>query len=353
MEIIKRLPIATSSEDKGITVLCGDISELKTPIDVMTVSAFLRNYEPVPRTMIGGLYNAGVSVRELSRRPAIDLRDFCNIWLSEEIPSPSLPIKRIGCIELLSLDQLPPAGQEDEHSLLNAIKSYFSMLDIAANAGAGIETLGLPMLGTGSQNISDNLVMIPIINESIRFLERNESVREVYLFSRRYEKAKKIADQLDRSYSILRDSMAPAAIDQRRKDRPLVFISYSSPDRNVADNLCAKLEARGLRVWYAPRNVDKPDYATAIVNAISRCTHFAVIISRSSLASEHVLNEIDLAFQETKRGIRFYPLRLDQEALGPAFKYYLSRQHWMDASFPPLEERLGEFVGKILQELDD
>lgn len=353
MECIKRLAISSSSEDKGISVLCGDMSELDKPIDVLTVSAFLRNYDPVPRTMIGALYKKGISVEALSLRPAIDLRNFCNIWLSGEFRAEGLPIKRIGCIELLSLGDRDPAGRGGENGILNAIRSYFSMLDIAVNAGARIETLGLPLLGTGNQNISDNLVMIPIINESIRFLERNESVREIYLFSRSYDKAKRIADQLDRSYSILRDSIAPAAIDQRRKDRPLVFISYSTRDRNVADNLCAKLEAEGMRVWYAPRNVDRPDYATAIVNAISRCTHYVVIVSRGSLASEHVLNEVDLAFQETKRGIRFYPLKLDQEELGPAFRYYLSRQHWMDASCPPLERRLDEFVQKIRGELDD
>ena len=104
-------------------------------------------------------------------------------------------------------------------------------------------------------------------------------------------------------------------------------------------------------MWYAPRNVDSPDYATAIVNAIARSSHFIVILSKDSLSSEHVLNEIDLGFQELKRGIRFYPLKLDDKELGPSFRYYLSRQHWMDASFPPLERRLEEFVAKITQEL--
>ena len=74
--------------------------------------------------------------------------------------------------------------------------------------------------------------------------------------------------------------------------------------------------------------------------------------AKNSLASEHVLNEIDLAFQETKRGVRFFPLKLDHEEMGPAFKYYLSRQHWMDATLPPLEKRLDEFVEKLMNELD-
>ena len=350
MEIIKRLAVRSGNEEKGISVLCGDIAGLDIPLDVMTVSAFQYSYHPTRRTLIRGLDECGISVQSLSFAPEIDLRDYCNIWLSRELPRVGLPIKRVGCVELLSLEDR--SRQEDKASFLSTLKSYFCMLDIATNVGTPLETLGLPLLGTGSQNISESLVAIPIINESIRFLRRNESIREIYLIVRSLEKANMVAGLLDRSYSILRDSIPSAQIDTRQKERPLVFISYSSGDKNVADNLCSKLEASGLRVWYAPRDVDKPDYATAIVNAISRCTHFALIISKNSLESEHVLNEVNLAFSEIRRGLRFYPLKLDQEALGPAFKYYLSRQHWMDASFPPLEKRLEEFVWKVNNELD-
>ena len=65
------------------------------------------------------------------------------------------------------------------------------------------------------------------------------------------------------------------------------------------------------------------------------------------MVSEHMLNEIDLAFQRLPRGIKFKPLRIDTAELAPAFNYYLSRQHWMDAHIPPLEERLDEFVDSL------
>ena len=39
---------------------------------------------------------------------------------------------------------------------------------------------------------------------------------------------------------------------------------------------------------------------------------------------------------------------IDEEEMGPSFRYYLSRQHWMDAHVPPLEKRLDECVAKIL-----
>ena len=37
---------------------------------------------------------------------------------------------------------------------------------------------------------------------------------------------------------------APKAPEEQK--RPLAFLSYSSKDRNVADNLCAKLEKSGI-----------------------------------------------------------------------------------------------------------
>ena len=350
MEEMMSLTVEVGSVNKKISVLCGNITDLTVPLDVMTVSAFKRDYYPTESSMIGALYKKDISVGRLSFDPFIDLRDICNIWLSHELDGDSKQIKRIGCIELKSW-RIDSFQEESESSILNTIKSYFFMLDIAVNSGIRIESLGLPIVGTGDQGISDHLVMIPIINECLHFLERNNCIREIYIMGRSYEKAKKIADQLKSSYSLLQKSIESSAVELKQKESSLAFISYSSRDRNVADNLCSKLEANGIKVWYAPRNIDTSDYASSIVYAISKCSHFIVILSQASLNSEHVLNEIDLAFQETKRGIRFYPLKLDQEEMGPAFKYYLSRQHWMDATFPPLEKRLDEFVGKIKNEL--
>lgn len=136
--------------------------------------------------------------------------------------------------------------------------------------------------------------------------------------------------------------------EQAQPRQKYAFISYSSKDKNIADNLCAKLEQNGVRVWYAPRDVSGP-YAQSIVQAIDAATHFIVILSQHSLVSEHVLNEIDLAFQNLPEHITFSPLRHDDAVFTPSFKYYLSRQHWMDATVPPLENRLNEFVRELVQ----
>ena len=350
MKEIERISINTVYGAKTISVLCGDIAELDRELDVMTVSAFKGGYYPSVGTMINALNKKGISVQKLSERPRIDLRAVCNTWFSEPAPASGLPIRRIGCVEMRPL-RLVTKHEGPETDVLTSVRSYFRMLDIASLSGVELRTLGMPILGSGNQGISDAFISKPIINECLSFLQSNESIREICVIEYNEKKAEDFANTLRESYSILQNNMDAEKQQDASGERPLAFISYASGDRNVADNLCAKLEANGVRVWYAPRNVDRPVYATAIVEAIARSSHFVLILSSNSLASEHVLNEIDLAFQELKRGIRFYPLKLDDKELGPSFRYYLSRQHWLDASLPPLEKRLEEFVDKIKTEL--
>ena len=371
MNPMTSVTIETPYGFKSISAHCCDICELDEPLDVMTISAFYGSYAPTPHTLIRALASQGISVEQLAQHPAIDLRDLCHIWLSDKIAHARLPIGRIGCIEMTPYS--PYSRSQStwrlvEERILGSIHAYFALLDLACASGMHIETLGLPILGGGNQQVSLELVSIPMINECVSYLQRSECIKAIHIITRNAAQAYEFAKRLDGSYTIARQlgaqrlqpsvtsvNSAANPLDDRQLDStsapasgiPLVFLSYSSSDKNVADNLCAKLEGKGMRVWYAPRDVATSDYASSIVSAIERCTHFVVILSRNSLRSEHVLNEIDLAFQRLGKGATFAPLKIDEEELGPAFRYYLSRQHWMDAHVPPLERRLDEFVERL------
>ena len=350
MDALNTISVNTPFGEKSLSVHCCDICEWREPLDVMTISAFRRNYYPVQSTLLGALLRKGISVEDLAHNPAIDLRDLCNVWLSHEVQGAALPFTRIGCIEMVPLSSQDQSA-DLESSILNSIHAYFLMLDLATCAGMHVKSLGLPVLGGGNQHVATELISIPVLNECLSFLMRNEWVRDIHIITRNQGQAYQFARALDTSYSfaqsstqadvLLPDKVAPQTADK------LAFISYSSGDKNIADNLCVKLESRGIKAWYAPRDVRSGDYASSIVDAIERCTHFVVIIGEHSLKSQHVLNEIDLAFHRLGKGVTFCPLRLDKEKLGPAFTYYLSRQHWMDACVPPLEQRLEEFASKL------
>ena len=339
--------IKVENTEKEIAVFCDDITRFEAPIDILTTSAFENSYVPSPGTVFRALYHCGIDVRRLAYRPAFDLRNICQIWLSEEIDANAdVNIKRIGCIELISTRNLSFDQYEREQSMINSIRSYFLMLDIAALYGVSMDTIALPLLGSGNQGIDGDGLLIPLINECISFLKRNHAVQNIYFIDKNLQKTELITQCLNNSLRFL-DINTSSKTDKAPKD--IAFISYSSGDKNIADNLCSKLENKGIRVWYAPRDVRGP-YAEAIVKAIGMSGYFIVILSQNSIMSEHVLNEIDLAFQDIPKGMKFKPLRIDKSMLTPSFKYYLSRQHWMDATDPPLEERLNEFVNEIVEE---
>lgn len=343
--------ISTGYGSKHICVYCCDVLDFDEEIQILTTSAFRNSYEPTPRSLFGALYNIGIHVMDLAVRPALDLRDMCHVWLSEDTRAPGTHIRRIGCIELTPMWCDRGTENASTQSMLHSIRAYFQMLDIAATYRIPMDTVALPLLGAGDQDIDSNLIMIPIITECIAFLKRNAAVRRICFIERSLWKAQLIMRALQSSYAAsMEDEFAKQPKIPMKMDKAFAFISYSSPDKNIADNLCAKLEREGIRVWYAPRDVRGP-YAGAIAEAITQVTHFIVILSRNSLHSEHVLNEIDLAFKGLPDRIKFKPLRIDEAMFTPAFDYYLSRQHWMDAVVPPLEQRLEEFVAKIISDL--
>ncbi|MGC4085145.1 MAG: toll/interleukin-1 receptor domain-containing protein [Vicinamibacterales bacterium] len=108
-----------------------------------------------------------------------------------------------------------------------------------------------------------------------------------------------------------------------------VFVSYSSADRQTADDLVARLERDGLTCWYAPRDI-RPgvEYATAILDAIQVSHVVVVIVSGRAVASQQVLREVERAVHYR---IRLLPFRIENVPLRGSFELFLSTSHWLDA----------------------
>ena len=125
-----------------------------------------------------------------------------------------------------------------------------------------------------------------------------------------------------------------------------VFISHSSIDKEIADKVCAALEAKGLTCWIAPRDiVPGSEWAVAISNAIAEIKAMVVIYSANSQQSTQVPKEIALA---EKRGKNILPYKIDDTELTGAFEYYLSGSHWIVADPKKDEYKLDEMYGVIV-----
>ena len=127
-----------------------------------------------------------------------------------------------------------------------------------------------------------------------------------------------------------------------------VFISYASKNKQLADALCHTLEQHRISCWIAPRDVLPGEpYAREIIRGIRDCQIIVLIYTNDSNASEHVLNEIDKAFNYGKVII---PFIADDTRMSDEFDYYLSRKHWLTA-FPNPEQHFAKLVESIARTL--
>ncbi|MCA9269925.1 MAG: toll/interleukin-1 receptor domain-containing protein, partial [Planctomycetales bacterium] len=134
-----------------------------------------------------------------------------------------------------------------------------------------------------------------------------------------------------------------------------VFISYSSHDSDVANQICAAVEESGTLCWIAPRDVMPGEsYGEALIDAINSCRVMVLVLSPNSNHSPQVVREVERA---VSKGIPIIPFRIAEVRLGKSLEYFLSSSQWLDAfGDQQLERRvpqLVEAVNEILRRVYD
>jgi len=124
-----------------------------------------------------------------------------------------------------------------------------------------------------------------------------------------------------------------------------VFISHSSKERQVADDLCALLEKADIPCWIAPRNiVPGSHWQASIAQAVRNARLFVLLFSENSNDSEHVARELALA---DKNQVPILPIKIDASTPTNILEYYLSVCHWLDTSGRTLQEMENEIVKTV------
>jgi|ERR1041385_416123 hypothetical protein len=92
------------------------------------------------------------------------------------------------------------------------------------------------------------------------------------------------------------------------------FISYASADERFARRLYADLQARNIRVWFAPEDLKIGDrFRSRIDQSIRIHDKLIVILTTESISSSWVENEVETAFARESKERRdvLFPIRLD------------------------------------------
>jgi TIR domain-containing protein len=129
-----------------------------------------------------------------------------------------------------------------------------------------------------------------------------------------------------------------------------VFLSYSHVDRETAETLCARLEARGIGCWMAPRDImPGADWGASIIDAIDGARVMVLVFSGASNQSRQVRREVERA---VAKNVTIIPFKVEQVPLGKTLEYFLATTHWMDASTAPLEDHVVRLADGIQALLD-
>lgn len=127
-----------------------------------------------------------------------------------------------------------------------------------------------------------------------------------------------------------------------------VFISYSSSDKLVAEEICCLLEGKGIACWIAPRDITPgKNYGTEIVKAIESTHAMVVILSEYANKSTHVKNEVERA---VSKGKSIFPIRIREVEPSKDLELFISTAHWVDAWIPPLKAKIGQ-LSEAIKEL--
>jgi hypothetical protein len=118
-----------------------------------------------------------------------------------------------------------------------------------------------------------------------------------------------------------------------------VFISYSSRDQAFAERLHADLQSRGVRCWYAPRELKIGDlYRVRIDESIRVYDKLLLVLTEGSVASPEVAEEVRLAMaqEEFRAGTVLFPIRLDDAVMKASSGWPASVRH---------SRHIGDFTG--------
>lgn len=125
-----------------------------------------------------------------------------------------------------------------------------------------------------------------------------------------------------------------------------VFISYSSKDLSIANQIYQYLTQKGLSCWISFRDVNQGEiWAESITDGISNSKIFLLILTSNSNKSNQVFREIEFA---DKRSIPLYCLKTANLEIKDSINYFFSSIQQIEFIENDFSSVLDDFVTKIL-----
>lgn len=281
MKLLNVLTVHRPGEaPKKIELYEGDLTTLKAKdgVDVLVVSAFRGDYPPTSRSLIGALQrNRNISVADLAREKAVDLRDYFSCWLSKDLTEryPDCGFKRILCFE----------PETNAHEI---VEHLFQALAPFLGGKTPLSTVAMPLVATGALGSTTREILAPVINSAVEWMKVGFPLRCLKIVA--YENSAQLGE-----------AAAVFSEVKTKHHRWDVFISYCHQDREEADVPYNELAGQGFEVFRDTKSLlIGTEWFNEISNSIRSSSFFVPLYSKDYLNSQNCLYEYSIALASKK-----------------------------------------------------
>ena len=222
MEIIDSINIQHHGTTRSIRLDVGDLANLprEHAVDAIIVSAFPDDYVPMPGTLIAALNRKGISVGDLAKRKAVDLRQFSSCWLSEVIEQPHAGFQRILCFE--------PAyrGRATE-----VVGDIFRSIIPFTTGQPPINSVAMPLVATGDQGEDRSEMLRALVDAAVHWLNTGMPLDRINIVLH----STADVESLKQTFATVKASLKPPATHADYKFD--AFVSYSWDNKAAVDQL--------------------------------------------------------------------------------------------------------------------
>ncbi len=313
MELLESLTVQRADGDSQIRLYQGDLSAIpeEESVDLLVVSAFPDNYDPVPNTLIGALEQRGLSVADLAQHKAEDLRATFGCWLTGPLPPDVVTrfhFQRLLCFEPL-LRGSPP----------EVVGDIFRCLMPFAWGVPPIRSVALPLVASGNARVPASAIFEPLVRAAMLWLQRGLPLETIKIVERNPAKA----EDLRRRFAAIKAG-AQAANVTTPVSRPLlydVFISYSRKDGPSATAFADQLRRQlpQFRIFVDTLEIKPGDsWQDEMDRAIVSSARIVPLYSPHYIASRVCQEEFNMArARHRKLGNVLFPIYLHSTELLP------------------------------------
>ena len=190
MSLLNVISVPTSNGIKTIEIHNDDLTRLNWSFDILVMSAYHNTYFPTPNTVIKALEdNYGLVLADLAEKPFIDLRESLNCWISELIDGKNF--KHILCVEGIT------TAIEGIGSSEIPLSDLFGFVSLLQYRNVQAQSIAMPIIGTGFQENSIDVILPILINIAISSLSNNPFLNTIYFVEIDETKAKLIDDTIN------------------------------------------------------------------------------------------------------------------------------------------------------------